>query len=364
VRASTTFVVAAATCCVIACERDPRSQAADGFASKPAEASKPAPEAPRPAPEALRPAPEPPRPAIAQPRSTVTGEQPAARPRTAPDTTPLPVPPSDEPAEYAAWLRGLTRDQQQRIAVVCRARPRSYQRVCGGIGPLHIPFPPHIRARAPRPGDLKSRFASMEDWEASLTRAQRRYVEKMCQGGEDRPSSALCGDNTPLVVAFESEPIRFTSGGAFAFAPGVPVASDWPTAATPWIALDRNGDGAIDSGAELFGSNTVLPDGTTARNGFLALAALDANGDRRIDARDPGFASLVLWADRDGDRRTAAGELAPLSASIVSISLDYHVDARCDARDNCEGERATFVWRDARGVSHEGSVVDVHLPRR
>jgi hypothetical protein len=387
-RAFTMFVVAATTCCVIACERDPRYESSEKIASKPPEAARAAPEAAK-RPDIARPeaeakakampeaqpklaqaqpklAPAPPRPAIAiaPPRGAATAERAAARAPAVRDTSELPVPPSDDPAEYAEWLRGRSRRQQQRIAAVCRAHPRSYEVVCGGIGPLHIPLPPHIRARMPQPGDRKSRFASMEAWQASLTTEQQRYVEKMCTGGEDRPSSALCGDNTPLVVALEGQPVRFTSGGTFAFAPGVPVASDWPTAATPWIALDRNGDGAIDSGAELFGSNTVLPDGTTARNGFVALAALDANGDGRIDARDPAFASLVLWADRDGDRRSTPGELAPLSASIVSISLDDHVDLRCDARDNCEGERATLVWRDARGEVREGSVVDVYLPRR
>jgi hypothetical protein len=273
--------------------------------------------------------------------------------------------PSDDPTQYADWLSHLPRAQQKRIAKLCRANPLSYLAECGGIGPLHIPLPPHISlVNKPSDETRRSRFLSRKDWHQALTPAQARYVERECPGGEDQPSSDLCGESTPLVVAFENQPVRFTRGGRFAFQPGDPVESDWPTAKTPWIASDLDHDASIASGAELFGSSTVLPDGTTARNGFVALAALDANHDGRIDAGDPAFTSLLLWADRDGDRRSAPDELTALSSVIVSISVEDHVEVRCDARRNCERERAALQWRDARGGRHEGSVVDVYLPRR
>jgi len=279
--------------------------------------------------------------------------------------TELPTPPSDEPKEYADWLAHLPRAQQQRIATFCRANPVTYQATCGGIGPLHIPRPPHITAAKPRATEHReSRFLSMKDWHQALTPAQVRYVERQCPGRDDQPSSDLCGENTPLVVAFDNQPVRFMTGGTFAFQPGELAASDWPTAKTPWIALDLDHDGSIQSGAELFGSSTVLPDGTTAHNGFFALAALDANRDGRIDASDPAFGSLLLWADRNGDQRSSPDELTALSNVIVAISLDNHVEVHCDARANCERERATLEWRDARGETHEGSVIDVYLPRR
>jgi hypothetical protein len=235
--------------------------------------------------------------------------------------------------------------------------------VCGGIGPLHIPYPPYPRAIEEGADELHSLFDSEAAWHASLSRAQVKYIERNCAGGEDRASSDLCGDNTPLVVAFDDQPVRFaTDANTFAFA-GAAVATDWPTATTPWIALDRDGDGAITSGAELFGSGTVLADGTHATNGFIALAELDANHDGRIDAADPAFAQLVLWADANGDRRSSPDELRPLASVIDSISLADHLDARCDARGNCEGERATLHWHDVAGA-HTGAVVDVYLPTR
>ena len=271
------------------------------------------------------------------------------------------------PKRYAAWLRTRSPEQLERIAARCRARPVDYDRMCGGIGPLHIPLPPcTIGPPAPRgtPVLPASLYTTDEEWRAAMTPAQRRYVVRHCPHSESRPSSDLCGPNTPLVVAFDSQPVTFSTGGAFAFAPGAPSASDFPTATTPWLALDRNHNGAIDSGAELFGSDTRLADGTAARNGFVALGDLDANQDGQIDARDPGFHSLVLWADRDQNRLSDLSELRGADSVLVSISLDQHVELRCDARANCEGERATLIWRDAQGLTHEGSIVDVYLPQR
>jgi hypothetical protein len=164
-----------------------------------------------------------------------------------------------------------------------------------------------------------------------------------------------------LVVAFDDEVVQFETGAAqFAFHPGVPVTTDWPSAATPWIALDRDGDGAITSGAELFGDAT---EGVQARNGFEALASLDANHDGVIDHRDPAFAKLVLWSDRDGDRRSAPSELQPLAERIVSIPLAHVVVSRC-ANGNCEGERAAITWRAPSGQLRSGAVIDVYLRRR
>lgn len=378
-------------CSVVACERAPDSrsevappkdnQVATATPTESIARTEPAPALPGPPAKAPRttavtpPAPSrptPPRPAISVPRTTsentasTTRESRGRSARADASDAELPTPPSDEPKEYADWLAHLPRAQQKRIAKFCRANPVTYEATCGGIGPLHIPRPPQIRApvKGRATQHSESRFLSMEDWHQALTPAQVRYVERQCPGRDDQPSSDLCGENTPLVVAFENQPVSFMTGGTFAFQPGEPAASDWPTAKTPWIALDLDHDGAIKSGAELFGSSTILPDGTTARNGFFALAALDANHDGRIDASDPAFGSLLLWADRNGDQRSSPEELTALSSVIASISLDNHVEVHCDARANCERERATLSWRDARGEIHEGSVVDVYLPRR
>ena len=101
--------------------------------------------------------------------------------------------------------------------------------------------------------------------------------------------------------------------------------------------------------------------GEGARFGLATLqhtAVLDYGAGRF----SPLSAALVLWADGDGDRRSFGLELQPLAATgIVAIELGYTSDRRCDARDNCEVERAGFTWRDGLGREHAGEVIDVHL---
>ena len=90
------------------------------------------------------------------------------------------------------------------------------------------------------------------------------------------------------------------------------------------LAYDRNGDGAINDGTEVFGDNTLLASGEPAENGFAALAELDSNADGILDAEDEHFGDLVVWKDANGDAGTDAGELISLEdVGIVSISLDH-----------------------------------------
>jgi hypothetical protein len=192
-----------------------------------------------------------------------------------------------------------------------------------------------------------------------------QYCELVSQSawgwGACEPNSST--GSTPLVLSFDGAPVTFAQGlRAFDVAATMSVVTDWPTASTPWLALDRDGNGAIDDGGELFGSATVLRSGERAPNGFVALAELDSNGDGRITPEDAAWSSLRLWSDADGDRASTPGELAPLSARrILSIDLAYTSSRRCDARGNCEIERASFRWADAAGVEHTGTIVDVHL---
>jgi hypothetical protein len=189
-----------------------------------------------------------------------------------------------------------------------------------------------------------------------------RYPD--CAAGSSSSSSGS-SSGTPLVLAFESEPVRFTrAAGDFDLAGReMSVGTDWVGSETPWLALDRDGNGSIDDGRELFGSMTLLPDGRRAINGFVALAALDDDGDGRITPADASFGRLLVWRDANQNRRSEPGELTSAGeAGIVSIELGYRVAPRCDG-DDCEIERAHFVFRDGLG-ERTGDVIDVHLRER
>lgn len=108
------------------------------------------------------------------------------------------------------------------------------------------------------------------------------------------------------------------------------------------LALDRNGNGTIDSEAELFGNFTPQPDppdGST-RNGFLALAEYDKSAkggyqDSVIDRNDAVFASLRLWQDTNHNGISESWELHTFpDLNLESISLDFRESSRTDQYGN------------------------------
>ena len=94
--------------------------------------------------------------------------------------------------------------------------------------------------------------------------------------------------------------------------------------------LDRNGNGAIDSGLELFGNATAQanPPAGIERNGFNALQAYDkpangGNNDGRVNRRAAIFASLRLWQDVNHNGLSEPAEMRALDElDARAIGLD------------------------------------------
>jgi hypothetical protein len=121
---------------------------------------------------------------------------------------------------------------------------------------------------------------------------------------------------------------------------GTPVQIAWTANANnAFLVFDRDGNGSITSGAELFGNYTPQP--TSARpNGFLALAVYDqadhgGNGDGIVDSQDAIFSDLRLWVDLNHDGISQPTELFKLpDLGVFSISLDYRESRRTDQYGN------------------------------
>ncbi|MBN2653557.1 MAG: hypothetical protein JXR79_00375 [Nitrospirae bacterium] len=121
----------------------------------------------------------------------------------------------------------------------------------------------------------------------------------------------------------------------------------WASSDDGLLVMDRNNDGIINDGKELFGNSTILGDGTKASNGFEALAELDTNADGKVDASDAAFSQLKVWQDLDGDGYSTADELKTLGeVGIKSINTGYTDAAVTDANGNDHKQLGTFTWND------------------
>ena len=152
----------------------------------------------------------------------------------------------------------------------------------------------------------------------------------------------LGGDGITTVSLEESNAFFDLDNNGFA------EKTSWVGAKEGLLAYDKNGDGIINGGNELFGDRTLMKDGKTlASSGFAALAEYDDNKDGKIDSNDVIYALLRIWQDSDGDGIASAGELRRLvDLGIVSIGLSYSNTGVTDSANNIQVRTGTFTLTD------------------
>jgi len=160
---------------------------------------------------------------------------------------------------------------------------------------------------------------------------------------------------TPLVLDLDGNGIETTSAanGVNFDVGGTGTASKtgWVGGADGLLVMDRNGDGAINDGKELFGAATVLANGQRAGNGFAALAEQDTNHDGKITAADANFDKLKVWVDANHDGKTDPGELRGLvDLGIVELNVSFDKSDRVD-NGNLVGMVSSYKTSD--GQVHE-----------
>jgi hypothetical protein len=170
-------------------------------------------------------------------------------------------------------------------------------------------------------------------------------------------------------------------------ASGKPPQLAWSAAGSEvgLLALDRNGNGKIDNGSELFtgispqgvaaplrsgsatpalsqsamgtatsgGARQGEPKSVTRKAGLAALAFFDepansGNGDGKIDAQDAVYSRLLIWVDKNHDGISQPDELFTLAQlGITSISLNPERAGWKDAFGNKVNSKVTVIRNGA-----------------
>lgn len=177
--------------------------------------------------------------------------------------------------------------------------------------------------------------------------------------GAQNPSGAVDGSGSPILLDLSRNGFALTGLAAGVWfdidADGVAETVSWTQQGSDdaFLVLDRDGNGWIEGGAELFGDATLQPS-SAAPNGYLALEVFDqpaegGNRDGQITEADRIFSELRLWTDENHDGRSQASELATLeSQRIEAVELVYRESRRRDRYGNEFRYRSVVRFADRR----------------
>ena len=219
----------------------------------------------------------------------------------------------------------------------------------------------------PTPDPIETGSSDCNDWLDNdgdgMTDCEDAGCNNYCPGGCNQAMFEICAAlqapycvggqcYTPILVDVLGDGFRLTNahdGILFNVLPGKRARIAWtrPNSDDAWLILDRNGNGSVDSGEEMFGNATPQPQppAGVGKNGFLALAVYDqaengGNGDGIVNKQDAVFSELRLWHDKNHNGISEPAELSTLTDfGLKSIDLNYKESKKTDSHGN------KFIYR-------------------
>ena len=175
-------------------------------------------------------------------------------------------------------------------------------------------------------GTVKTADGREIDFNLSMTMSrtfEETYASTTDFGASLNQRAALCD---PLVINLNTNSAQVTDQ-KFYFdldADGVTDEISNLAAGSGFLALDKNGDGIINDGSELFG--------TKSGDGFKDLAAYDADGNGWIDENDPIFDKLRIWTKdaRGKDVLVALGKAGVGAIYLGNAQTDFSLNSSKD----------------------------------
>ncbi len=199
--------------------------------------------------------------------------------------------------------------------------------------------------------DLQDQFSvsfelsSLMTFDLSLTNANNNEIEiSFIQQNQSSSSITLESSTTevsdPLILNLDNTDFSFTPGQSISFdlnADGHFDKISNLNSGNSFLAYDKNNNGTIDDGSELFG------DTRGAADGFDDLRNYDLNDDNQINAQDKIFESLLLLNfDSQGHQTTRTLS----SEEITSLSLNIKQNNQLYQNDNLLVSESSFKRSD------------------
>ena len=168
--------------------------------------------------------------------------------------------------------------------------------------------------------------------------------------------SVRAGDGVkkdPLVINFAGTAAQLTDT-KFAFdldSNGKAEQVSFVGSGSGFLALDKNGNGAIDNGSELFG--------TQSGNGFADLAAYDSDGNQWIDENDAVYSKLRIWS-KDASGKDLLSTLAQRNVGALYLgNVATPFDLKNGANDLQGQVRSSGVYLNEDGSAGTLQQVDL-----